>query len=341
MKNKSLEFWHFGIPLITGIEEQARRCEDLGFDGMTLTDSQNLSPDTYVSLTLAAKVTSRLLLGPGVTNPLTRHPAVTATAISSIQEVSDGRAMLGIGRGDSSLFNIGHKPVSPSIFQDYVEKVQTYLNGGSLRAGDYTSKLHWLERNDLPKVPVDVGATGPKVIGIGARLAERVGFSLGSNPERVAWGIQQARDAVGPDGEMPSLGVYLNVCVHDDVERAAELVRPGVGIFAHFTSMPGASRAHVKAEDNAVFNRLADYDKARHGKGDAAHAQAMPLDFIENFAVIGPAEACIRKLEALRDLGIDRMFIIGPRQDHFGVEAEKAQERFATQVIPALRGGAG
>ncbi len=192
-------------------------------------------------MTLAARATSRLKLGPGVTNPLTRHAAVTASAISSIQEASDGRAMLGIGRGDSSLFNIGHKPVPPGVFERYVSDLQTYLSGGSLQAGDYASRLHWTQGNDITKVPIDVGATGPKVIGIGARLAERVSFSLGSNPERLAWGMDRAREAVGAEGKMPSFGAYLNVCVHDDVSRAAELVRPGVGIFAHFTSMTGAS----------------------------------------------------------------------------------------------------
>ena len=135
---------------------------------------------------------------------------------------------------------------------------------------------------------------------------------------------------------MPSLGVYLNVCVHDDIERAAELVRPGVGIFAHFTSMPGATRARVKQGDDAMYGRLGDYDKAKHGSGDAAHAQALPLDFIQRFAVIGPAEHCIQKLSALRRLGIDRMFIIGPRRDQFGDEADQAQERFAKAVIPAV-----
>lgn len=337
MSQGTVEFWHFGVPSISRIEEQAQRCEDLGFDGLTLTDSQNLSPDTYVALTLAARATSRLKLGPGVTNPLTRHAAVTASAISSIQEASDGRAMLGIGRGDSSLFNIGHKPVPPGVFERYVSDLQTYLSGGSLQAGDYASRLHWTQGNDITKVPIDVGATGPKVIGIGARLAERVSFSLGSNPERLAWGMDRAREAVGAEGKMPSFGAYLNVCVHDDVSRAAELVRPGVGIFAHFTSMTGASRAHVREGDNAVFNRLADYDKARHGKGEAAHSQAMPLDFIRNFAIIGPAEDCINQLKMLQRPGIDRMFIIGPRPDHFGDEAEEALERFATQVIPAFQ----
>lgn len=337
MNHNTLEFWHFGRPTISGMEALARRCEALGYDGLTLTDSQNLSPDTYVSMALAARATSKLLLGPGVTNPLTRHAAVTAGAIASIQQASDGRAMLGIGRGDSSLFNIGHKPVSPAVFERYVTDVQTYLRGDSLDAGGYTSQLHWLASSKMAKVPVDVAATGPKVIAMGARLADRVSFSLGSDVDRVAWGIEQVREVVGAGGKMPSLGVYLNVCVHDDIERAAELVRPGVGIFAHFTAMPGATRERVKQSDDAVYDRLGDYDKARHGSGNAAHAQALPLDFIQRFAVIGPSENCIQKLSALRQLGIDRMFIIGPRQDHFGEEADRAQERFANVVIPALR----
>ena len=71
-----------------------------------MTDSQNLSPDVYVALTLAAAATQRLRLGPGVTNPVTRHAAAAASAITAIHAHSGGRAMFGIGRGDSSLFNM-------------------------------------------------------------------------------------------------------------------------------------------------------------------------------------------------------------------------------------------
>lgn len=337
MSTQPLEFWHFGRPALAGMEEMAVRCEALGYDGLTLTDSQNLAPDTYVALTLAARATTRLLVGTGVTNPLTRHPAVTAGAVASLQDVSGGRAMLGIGRGDSALFNIGHRPVSPSVLERYVSDVQTYLRGETLDAAGYPSQLRWLAESAQPKVPLDVAGTGPKVISVGARLADRVSFAVGSDPERVAWGIDQVRGALGPQQPMPSLGLYLNVCVHEDMERAAELVRPGVGIFAHFTGMPGASRERVADGDQKVFDRIGDYDKARHGSGDAAHAQALPLDFIQRFAVIGPARHCIEKLAALRDLGIHRIFVIGPRPDHFGAEADAAQARFAKEVIPALR----
>ena len=334
---KAFEFWHFGRPAVHGMEELAVRCEELGYDGLTLTDSQNLATDTYVSMTLAARVTEKLLLGPGVTNPLTRHPAVTAGAIASLQQVTDGRAMLGIGRGDSSLFSIGHKPASPSVFERYISDVQTYLRGETLDTSGYASQLRWLASAPFKKVPLDVAATGPKVIAMGARIAERISLSLGSDPARIAWGIEHARNAVASSQPAPSIGVYLNVCVHDDVERAAELVRPGVGIFAHFTGMPGATRDRVQSADQAVFNRLGDYDKARHGSGDATHAQAMPVAFIKRFAVIGTAQECIQQLTAIRNLGVDRVVVIGPRQDQFGDEADAAQARFARDVIPAFR----
>ncbi len=331
-----MEVWHLTPPRIHGIEAVATDVEAWGFDGLALTDSQNNSPDTYVALTLAASATSTLKLGPGVTNALTRHPAVTAGAIASLNEASGGRAMLGIGRGDSSLFNIGHKPVGVAAFERYVQDVQTYLSGGTLDAAGYDSKLKWLANSDFGKVPLDVAATGPKVIAIGARHAERVSFSVGAEPERVTWAMDHVRETLGQDAALPEMGLYLNVCVDDDIERAAEMARGWVGIFAHFTGMPGATRNRVRQDDHLTFDRLGDYDKPNHGRPDAAHAQALPREFIERFAVIGPPSACVEKLNALRALGVQRILITFPREDQFGDAARAVTERFAKEVLPEI-----
>jgi alkanesulfonate monooxygenase SsuD/methylene tetrahydromethanopterin reductase-like flavin-dependent oxidoreductase (luciferase family) len=173
-------------------------------------------------------------------------------------------------------------------------------------------------------------------------IGERVSFSLGSDLDRIAWGIEQVNEVVSSNKRKiqtkPSLGAYLNICVHDDINRAAELVRPGVGIFAHFTGMPGASRKHVNQADQSVFDKLGSgYDKIRHGRGDAAHAEQMPLEFIKRFSVIGSSKACIEKINSIKELGIERIFVIGPRPDHFGAEADEAQKRFAADVIPTFR----
>ena len=136
-----MEFWHFGVPSVSGVERMAQTCEELNFDGLTLTDSQNLSNETYIALTLAAKATNILKIGPGVTNPITRHAALTASAAATLQEVSNGRVMIGIGRGDSSLFNIGFKPANPDVFKTYITELQSYLSGDVLNKSGYDSQL--------------------------------------------------------------------------------------------------------------------------------------------------------------------------------------------------------
>ena len=332
-----MEVWQLTPPRLEGIEAMVAETEAQGFDGLALTDSQNQSQDTYVALTLAARATTTLKLGPGVTNALTRHPAVTACAIATLQDLSEGRAMLGIGRGDSSLFNIGYKPVGVAAFERYLSDVQTYLSGGSLDANGYDSRLKWLPNSSQEKVPMDVAATGPKVIAAGARHAERVSFSVGAEPERVSWAMAHVRETLGPDAALPEFGLYLNVCVDDDVERAAEMARGWVGILAHFTGMPGAARNRVRQDDHLTFDRLGDYDKARHGQPEAAHAQALPLEFIERFAIVGPPELCIARLQALRDLGVQRIFVTGPRGDKFGNIVHEVNARFAREVLPEIK----
>jgi 5,10-methylenetetrahydromethanopterin reductase len=105
-----MEVWTTGLSLPRVAARMATRAEDAGFDGMVVVDSQNLAGDCYVALAMAARETERLQLATGVTNPFTRHPAVTASAIASIHVESGGRAVLGIGRGDSALAHIGRAP---------------------------------------------------------------------------------------------------------------------------------------------------------------------------------------------------------------------------------------
>ena len=334
----SPELWHFSRPNVAQIEVECADAEAEGWDGVCLTDSQNLSPDTYVALTLAARATTRLQLGPGVTNPITRHAAATASAIASIQTVSGGRAMLGLGRGDSALFNIGQEPARLRVFEPYVRNVQAYLSGDTIDVNGYPSRLHWLDREHSPKVPLDIAATGPKVIALAARHAERISFAGGADVERVRWAIGEAR-AARPQGMPPlSFGLYLNVCVHDDIAAAADLLRGGVGTFAHFTGMHAKTSAGLAGDDRAVFRALGDgYDRPKHGHSDAAHARALPVEFIERFAVIGSPERCLSRLHALLAEGIDRLFIIGPRADMDRDAAIAARKRFASEVLPSLK----
>src|SRR5215831_14275773 len=124
--------WTTTVAAARGAARAAQEIEAAGWDGLFVVDSQNLSGDPYVALALAATATKRLGLGTGVTNSITRHAAATATAITSVHRLSNGRAVLGIGRGDSALAHLGRAPARLKQFERYLKQLQAYLRGDSV-----------------------------------------------------------------------------------------------------------------------------------------------------------------------------------------------------------------
>ncbi len=127
-----------------GCEATAAQAERLGFDGLLLADSQNLVGDVFVELGVLARATYRLGLGTGVVNPLTRHPAVTAAAIASLQLESRGRAVLGVGRGDSSLAQLGLPRPSTARLREFVSQVRGFLRGETVTVDGRASRIGWI-----------------------------------------------------------------------------------------------------------------------------------------------------------------------------------------------------
>ena len=121
--------WTLGVASPRGVQRVAAHAEEVGWDGLYVVDSQNLSGDCYVALAMAAVATSKLGLGTGVTNSITRTAAATAAGIASVQRISNGRAVLGIGRGDSALAHLGRAPARVAQFGQYVEVLQAFLAG--------------------------------------------------------------------------------------------------------------------------------------------------------------------------------------------------------------------
>jgi 5,10-methylenetetrahydromethanopterin reductase len=342
MAGKTLELWTISVPLPKLAGELAARAEAAGWDGIAFTDSQNLTGDVFAGLALAAQATRRLKLATGVTNPVTRHPAAAASAIATIQALSGGRATLGIGRGDSALSQIGLEPAPLPLFERFLADLAAYLRGGAVDVGGFQSRLRWLESAGLPPVPIDVAATGPRVIEAAARIADRITFAVGASPERLRWGIAKARAArraAGLDVESLEFGAYANVAPHPDVAVARELVRGGVGTFAHFSGMRGSSADGVPPADRAVFAGIhARYDRPNHTLGRARHAAALEPEFLERFAVVGPTQSCVTRLRELVDTGITKLVLTSASFDADRSEAQRSRTLLEREVLPALRG---
>ncbi len=339
----------------------AERAEAAGWSGLCVVDSQNLAPDSYVALTLAATATRRLGLGTGVTNSVTRHPAVTASAAMAIQQVSGGRMALGIGRGDSALAHLGRAPAGLAGFTRYVSVLQRYLRGeavafdelpmddaiaapvAALELADHpeASRIRWFDP-ELPKVPLEIAATGPKVIALAGRVADRVLLTLGAVPERLRWGIELARQARADSGQDPdalALGAYVNLVCHRDRHTARDLVRGGLTTFARFSVMHGRIAGPADAAARGVLERLHDgYDMRAHTRGDSVQATLMNDDFVDAFAIAGPPDHCLARLEELASLGIDKVIVSGPTAGTDRDAARAAMALLDEAVVPALRG---
>jgi 5,10-methylenetetrahydromethanopterin reductase len=339
---------------------QARQAEDEGWDGLGVVDSQNLAADPYAELALAATATSRILLGTAVTNPLTRHPAVTATAIATVQAESGGRAVLGIGRGDSALAHLGLAPAPVAVFARYLERLHGYLGGedvafdvatdgagqvGSadalhLAGGPTSSRLRWL-RDTLPAVPVDVAATGPKVIAAGARLADRITFAVGASVDRLRWAIDLARSTrreAGLDVESFPLGAYVPVLVQPDRDTARRLISGGVASFARFSVMHGRVAGPVAESQRRTLEAVhATYDMNRHFTHGSPQSGQLDDETIDAFGIAGPASYCVERLSELVELGLGKVFVMGAGIGLDRDEAQASRKRFVDEVLPRLR----
>jgi 5,10-methylenetetrahydromethanopterin reductase len=318
------ELWRHGFPLPGKTEALARQVEAWGYDGLLLADSQNLVGDVYVELALAARATSTLRLGPGVTNPVTRHLAVTAGAVATLQAESGGRALLGFARGDSAVLQLGLPQATTAALARDVATLRGLLRGESTDAG----RLNWLDPAIAP-VEVDVAATGPRTIAAAVSSADRVSLNLSAEPERLRAALGAARAAGAQH-----VGAYVNVAVADDPAVARELVRGSAAIFAHFSSEHLDS---VPEADREVIEHVGrDYDEARHGESVARQATLLPDDFLDRFAVVGTPDTVRDRLRELLALGLDHLVLVPGSRDTAAGDLARSDDLLAA-LLPDLR----
>jgi len=359
-----MEIWAGGVPAPRGILHVARDLEGRGWDGLNVVDSQNLAADPFVALAMAATVTTTLKLGTGVSNSVTRTAAVLASAVSSVQSVSRGRAVLGIGRGDSALAHLGRAPAGLRQFERYLRHLQTYLGGGEVAFDELvdipaqvaapvstlelahtpkSSRVEWLATAAKrgAKVPVEVAATGPKVIGIAALNADRVMFALGASTARIEWGMtvaREARRAAGLKVDSIDFGAYVPSACHRDPVVARNLVRGSLTVAARFAVMHGKTSGPLSEESRTVMESLRQsYDMHKHTHGDSAQAAVLTDEFIDDYAAAGTPERVIEKLSALKPLGLSKVVLSGSWRSAADASGPESKRLAEDEVLPALR----
>ena len=310
-----------------------------GWDGLAFTDSQNLGGDTFAALAIAAQCTYQITLATGATNPVTRHPAVIASAIATVHVESGGRAWLGIARGDSAMAYIGRKPQPLEQFGQALDQIQTYLRGESVDCEGFASQIQWLAGLDMPRVPMSVAATGPKVIRLAARVADAITFSVGADPARLKASIDLARQTRAAAGLPPlRLGAYLNTVAHPDIRVARDLVRGRLGVYARFSMMDRGVRNSLSDADRKVAEELVSlYDMQSHATSGARHEAALADEFVDRFGIVGPSEHVAERLTELIALGLDHVVIVGHSRNTPPDVFAESSRRFCDEVMPRVK----
>jgi 5,10-methylenetetrahydromethanopterin reductase len=289
-------------------ENMVEEIERLGFDHLWLTDSSLHARDCYSYLALAAKCSERLLLGTAVTNPLTRHPGVTAVAITTIDEISGGRAILGIGAGDRPLLALGMNPSSMSSLEAAVGSIRSLLRGEEAIADDPVFRLRsaHLRFGARPDLPVFISASGPRTLELAGRVADGVILLVGLFPEAIEWALSHIdRGAAVSGRDRPHLAVFAYGSVNDDRDRALASARSIAAWFPktapHICRLAGLPEDTLLAVQRAYSG--GEFQEAREA------AELLPRSFVEKVALAGDEGDARKRIRSVFSAGADSIHV--------------------------------
>jgi alkanesulfonate monooxygenase SsuD/methylene tetrahydromethanopterin reductase-like flavin-dependent oxidoreductase (luciferase family) len=327
---------HFPLPHMLACIKVA---EDVGFDHVWFGDSHLIWHEVGPYLTAAAMSTTRMRVGPLVSNPVTRHPTVVASMAATLGQLFDGRAALGVGRGDSAVRTLGLPPMKLAEFRDALRLMRALCRGEAGEVHGTPIRLSWLSR----PVPVLLAAYGPRVLELAGAEADGLILQLAS-PSVVEWAVSHARRGAVTAGR--SLDGFEVVAaaptyVSADRERALSRVR---GFPATVSNHVKDLLRHYRPEELPAelvqgMERVAGYDYQQHGVPEAPHTRAVTDDMAERLTLIGTATQIRDKIARLEAAGVTHVCLyVGIVEPEFHFST---LETYGREIIPHFRGRGG
>jgi 5,10-methylenetetrahydromethanopterin reductase len=299
-----LALW--GTEPAASLAAHARLAEELGFDSVWVIDSQLLCREVYITLAAIAAATTRIKFGTGVTQPVTRHVSVTASAMATLQEMSGGRALLGIGLGFSSLGTIGLGKARIATMERHIADVRALLRGEAVMfENDVAGRMGWLA-GPVP-IPVHIAASGPRMTRTAGRVADGAILLQGVDPAFVARGVANVAVGAREAGKLPAaveVSCWTPVGLHADHDSALAQVRARAA-----AAIKNADPDWFEGDEREFVRRLrAEYDTTRHASPSSPHSAAVPAGLIARYAVAGTQGEFREQLaRLLAQPGLDRV----------------------------------
>jgi len=319
--------------------ELARFAERRGLDQVWVAD-ERFYRDVYASMTLLACRTERIRIGAMVTDPFVRHPALTATAAASVDEISGGRCVLGMGAGVSGFAAMGIERIRPArAIKEAIALINRLCDGeqdvkfeGEIIRFDGGH----LGFEPLRRVPIFVAGRGPRVLQAGGEMADGVVVASYASEEGIRWGIDHVAKGAARGGrrlEDIELMSWLYTSVSGDGDRARDAVRTGVAV-AMWGSREILAKIGVTLPDDVL--RFMDEHSYGHAPGlTGTLGRMLPDELLGQFSLAGtPAEVTERLIRIARmGIGHAAFWIFPPEGESIYAVLEPLLE----EVIPAVR----
>lgn len=311
-----MEFGSLYFP--TSLEDTikyAERIEQTSFSKLWIVDSQQLYYDSYVTLAICASATEDIELAPGVTNPISRHPSVTANAIATVNELSNDRADLGIATGDSGVYSIGKTPARVSELRATVTKIQSLLAGDTVEFNGEEFKLE--QQNG--SVDVYIAAEGPRTLEMAGEVADGVIFGGGTKPKVVEQlglkNIEKGAKNAGRSIEDIEIIVLAPACVSETkteaVDNLMHILEPIA--YHNFSFSVEDAPDELRSELRDLVKR---HDMQEHGQTDAELPAGLSDEVRkylgDRWAIAGSPAHCQERISALDNIGVDHAKLLFP-----------------------------
>lgn len=304
-----------------------KMAEDSNFQNVWITDHYN-NRDVYTTLAVLALNTNKIKLGTGVTNPYTRNVAITASTIAAINEISGGRAILGIGPGDKATFDAmgiaWDKPLT--MVQEYVAGLRDLFAGKKVAFQGQMVKLAGTKLAfSAGKIPIYIGAQGPKMLELSGKIADGVLINA-SHPkdfEAAIKNIQAGAAAAGRDMSSIDVTAYACFSCDKDANKAKEAAKIVVAFIVAGSPDMVLQRHNIPVEaKNAIGGAIA--------KGDFKTVLASVSDDMLNaFSIYGTPDACKARIAELSKIGVTQVVAGSP----IGPDKEKSIKLIGKEIV--------